>query len=105
MPVGGNSTVEVRARVITACNRDLEVLCDQGDFRRDLFYRLNVINIHVPPLRERRDDIPLLVAHLLRKHAPKAQSPPVVEDSALDLLYGYAWPANVRELEMLSNEP
>ncbi len=99
LPVGGNSAVKVRARVIAACNRDLEELCDQGTFRRDIFYRLNVINIHVPPLRERRDDIPLLAAHLLRKHTPKGEPLPVMEESTLNLLNSYAWPGNVRELE------
>lgn len=98
-PVGGNTAISVKARVIAASNRDLDELCDQGVFRRDLFYRLNVINIHVPPLRERRDDIPLLVAHLLRKHSNESQPSPVVEDSTLNLLNSYAWPGNVRELE------
>ncbi len=98
-PVGGSSVVKVRARVIAACNRDLEELCDQGLFRRDLFYRLNVINIHVPPLRERRDDIPLLVDHLLHKHSRTGEQTPQLENSALELLVAYAWPGNVRELE------
>ena len=98
-PVGGTSTIKVQARVIAASNRDLEELCDHGQFRRDLFYRLNVINIHVPPLRERRDDIRLLVAHLIRKHTPEGQPSPVVEEGALDILNSYAWPGNVRELE------
>ncbi len=98
-PVGGTSIIKVHARVIAASNRDLEQLCDQGLFRRDLFYRLNVINIHVPPLRERRDDIAMLVAHLIRKHTPEGQPSPVVERSALDILNSYAWPGNVRELE------
>jgi two-component system response regulator AtoC len=98
-PVGGNSAVKVRARVIAACNRDLEELCDQGMFRRDLFYRLNVINIHVPPLRDRRDDISLLAAHMLRKHTAEGQPLPVVEGSTLEFLNSYAWPGNVRELE------
>lgn len=98
-PVGGNSVMKVQARVIAASNRDLDDLCDQGVFRRDLFYRLNVINIHVPPLRERRDDITLLVAYLLRRHTPEGHLPTVVEDSTLDFLNSYAWPGNVRELE------
>ena len=99
MPVGGNEAIKVRARVIAASNRDLDDLCEQGVFRRDLFYRLNVINIHVPPLRERRDDIPLLVDHLLHKHSPHGQPSSVVENAALELLNAYAWPGNVRELE------
>jgi DNA-binding NtrC family response regulator len=99
VPVGGNSPVRVQARMIAASNSNLERLCDEGQFRRDLFYRLNVINVHLPPLRERRDDIPLLVAHLLRKHAPQGQTPPVVDERALHYLVSYSWPGNVRELE------
>jgi two-component system, NtrC family, response regulator AtoC len=99
VPVGGNSPMKVQARMIAASNGNLEKLCDEGQFRRDLFYRLNVINIHLPPLRERRDDIPLLVAHLLRKHAPHGQTPPVVDERALHYLVSYSWPGNVRELE------
>src|SRR5262249_43043790 len=99
VPVGGNSPVRVQARMIAASNGNLERLCDEGQLRRDLFYRLNVINIHLPPLRERRDDIPLLVAHLLRKHAPQGQTPPVVDERALHYLVSYSWPGNVRELE------
>ena len=99
VPVGGSAPVEVRARVIAASNADLESLCARGEFRRDLLYRLNVINIHLPPLRERRDDIPLLVAHLLRKHAPEDQPPPAVEDEALARLVEHSWPGNIRELE------
>jgi DNA-binding NtrC family response regulator len=99
VPVGGSSPVEVRARVIAASNSDLEKLCETGKFRRDLLYRLNVINIHLPPLRERRDDIPLLIKHLLRKHTPADQSPPIVDDEALTHLAAYSWPGNIRELE------
>jgi DNA-binding NtrC family response regulator len=99
VPVGGNSPVKTRARVIAASNSDLEKLCDEGQFRRDLFYRLNVINIHLPPLRERRDDIPLLVTHMLRKHTPHGQTPPVLDERTLHHLVSYSWPGNVRELE------
>jgi DNA-binding NtrC family response regulator len=99
VPVGGNSPVKVQARMIAASNSDLEKLCDEGQFRRDLFYRLNVINIHLPPLRERRDDVPLLVTHLLRKHTPQGQAPPVMDERALHYLVSYSWPGNVRELE------
>jgi len=99
LPVGGDAAIKVRARVIAACNQDLDSLCENGSFRRDLFYRLNVINIHVPPLRERRDDIPLLVAHFLRKHATSEQSLPIIDDETLALLTSYTWPGNVRELE------
>lgn len=99
LPVGGDAAIKVRARVIAACNQDLDSLCEHGAFRRDLFYRLNVINIHVPPLRERRDDLPLLIAHFLRKHVPSTQPLPLVEDETLNLLNSYTWPGNVRELE------
>ena len=99
MPVGSSSTLRVAARVIAASNSNLENLSESGAFRRDLLYRLNVIHIHVPPLRERRDDIPLLVAHLVRKHTPEGQAPPLVDDRVLRVLKSYSWPGNVRELE------
>ncbi|HWS87635.1 MAG TPA: sigma-54 dependent transcriptional regulator [Pyrinomonadaceae bacterium] len=99
VPVGGSVPVKVGARVIAASNADLERVCDEGAFRRDLLYRLNVIQIHVPPLRERREDIPLLVAHLLRKHTPEGETPPAVEEGAMGHLVSYSWPGNVRELE------
>jgi DNA-binding NtrC family response regulator len=99
VPVGGSAPVKVGARIIAAGNADLESLCDEGAFRRDLLYRLNVIQIHVPPLRERREDIPLLVAHLLRKHTPEGETPPTVDEGAMSYLVSYFWPGNVRELE------
>jgi DNA-binding NtrC family response regulator len=99
VPVGGSLPVKVGARVIAASNADLERLCDEGAFRRDLLYRLNVINIHIPPLRERREDIPLLVAHLVRKHTPEDETPPAVDEGAMSYLVSYSWPGNVRELE------
>jgi DNA-binding NtrC family response regulator len=98
-PVGGHAAVKISARVIAATNGNLEELCERGAFRRDLFYRLNVIQIHVPPLRERRDDIPLLVPYLLRKHAPEGQQPPSVDEDTMQRLISYSWPGNVRELE------
>jgi DNA-binding NtrC family response regulator len=98
-PVGGSTPVAVRARVIAASNTDLERLVDASEFRRDLLYRLNVINIHLPPLRDRRDDVPLLVAHFLRKYTPGAGVIPTVTDGAMRLLAGWSWPGNVRELE------
>jgi DNA-binding NtrC family response regulator len=99
VPVGGNASVVVRARVIAASNTELERLVDAGEFRRDLLYRLNVINIHLPPLRERRDDIPLLVSHFLRKYTPSGDQMPSVSDGAMRLLSAWSWPGNVRELE------
>jgi two-component system, NtrC family, response regulator AtoC len=99
VPVGGNSPVKVCARMIAASNSDLEKLCEAGNFRRDLLYRLNVINIHLPPLRERRDDIPLLITHFLRKHTLEERTLPVMDERALHCLISYSWPGNVRELE------
>jgi two-component system response regulator AtoC len=99
VPVGGNEVIKVRARVIAASNGDLEKLSAAGAFRRDLLYRLNVIQLHLPPLRERRDDIPLLVAHFVLKHAPAGQPSAMIEEDAMRALTAYSWPGNVRELE------
>lgn len=99
VPVGGAAAVKVRARVVAATNGNLDKLCEAGLFRRDLFYRLNVINLHPPPLRDRVDDIPLLVIHLIRKHTTKNEASPLVGDDALARLLKYSWPGNVRELE------
>lgn len=99
VPVGGSSSIKVSARIIAATNSDLEGLARNGSFRQDLLYRLNVINLHLPALRDRRDDIPLLVSHFLRKHTPAGQAPPSVADDALLILTTYSWPGNVRELE------
>jgi len=99
VPVGSHVPVPARARVIAASNTDLEQLVRSGAFRRDLFYRLNVITIHLPPLRERADDIPLLAAHFTRKHTPGHAAPPFLSESAMRVLQAYAWPGNVRELE------
>jgi DNA-binding NtrC family response regulator len=98
-PVGGVAPVSVRARVIAASNRDTDALTSAEGFRQDLLYRLNVINIHLPPLRERREDIPLLVAHFLHKHTPAGQTPPTIDEDARRRLSEYLWPGNVRELE------
>lgn len=99
VPVGGTEVIKVRARVIAASNGDLEKLSAAGAFRRDLLYRLNVIQLHLPPLRERSDDIPLLVAHFMLKHSQKEQPPITIEEEALRALSTYSWPGNVRELE------
>lgn len=98
--VGGTATLQVDARLVAASNRDLRREVDIGRFREDLYYRLKVVNIRVPPLRERRDDIPLLVHHFLKKVA-KANGLPVksVNHEALKYLYQYDWIGNVRELE------
>ena len=99
IPVGGSEIIKVRARVIAASNSDLEKLSVDGAFRRDLLYRLNVIQLHLPPLRERRDDIPLLVAHFVMKHSLKAQTVATIDEEAMTELSAYSWPGNVRELE------
>ena len=99
VPVGGSAPVTVRARVIAASNTDLERLSRGGGFRRDLLYRLNVINIHLPPLRERAGDILLLAAHFLRKFASAGGPAPALSDGARQTLLACAWPGNVRELE------
>ncbi len=99
VPVGGSEVIKVRARVIAASNSDLEKLSAAGAFRRDLLYRLNVIQMHLPPLRERRDDIPLLVSHFILKHSLNGQPPATIEEAAMRALRAYSWPGNVRELE------
>jgi len=99
VPVGGTAPITVDARVIAASNRDPELLVTREGFRHDLLYRLNVINIRLPPLRERRDDLPLLVAHFLRKHTPEQRTPQRLNNAALACLSNYPWPGNVRELE------
>jgi two-component system, NtrC family, response regulator AtoC len=97
--VGGNVPVKVDVRVITATNRDLLQEVHEGRFRDDLYYRLNVINIHMPPLRERADDITLLVNHFLTKRRPRGAEPPRITESAMQALLDYDWPGNVRQLE------
>jgi DNA-binding NtrC family response regulator len=99
VPVGTASPLEVRARIIAATNANLDKLCEAGLFRRDLFYRLNVIDIHLAPLRDRLDDLPLLVTHLVKKHTPNGEAVPLVEDEVLARLLTYSWPGNIRELE------
>jgi two-component system response regulator HydG len=96
-PVGGSSERKVDARVIAATHVDLTAAVEQGKFRQDLFYRLNVVVLQVPPLRERLDDLPLLAAHFLKKHG--GEKPPSLSPDALEAMTGYAWPGNVRELE------
>lgn len=98
--VGGNQTLEVDVRVIAATNKPLEQAVASHQFREDLFYRLNVVRIHLPPLRERRADIPLLVQYFLRKFATgRPPKPKPVAPAALAALEAYHWPGNVRELE------
>jgi two-component system NtrC family response regulator/two-component system response regulator HydG len=98
--VGGNRTFKVDVRIVAATHRDLRKKIDDGSFREDLYYRLNVIEIHIPPLREREGDIPLLAHHFMRKYA-EANGKEVtgLSDDVLALLLRHSWPGNVRELE------
>ena len=96
--VGGQESIRVDVRVLAATNRDLEVAIRQGSFREDLYYRLNVVTLNLPPLRERRRDVPLLVEHFLAKYAESLGERGVAPE-ALDRLVGHEWPGNVRELE------
>ncbi|HEY5610098.1 MAG TPA: sigma-54 dependent transcriptional regulator [Thermoanaerobaculia bacterium] len=98
--VGGNQPIKVDFRCVAATNRDLEHLVDEGRFRPDLFYRLNVFRIHLPALRERREDIPMLVEHFVRKYAAAMNRKITrVSPAAMTLLQQFDWPGNVRELE------
>ena len=101
IPVGGTNPIRVDVRLVAATNADLEKAIEKEHFRPDLYYRLNVIPIHLPPLRKREDDIPLLVDHFLKKHnanlAPEKQKG--VSTEAMEVLVDYDWPGNVRELE------
>ena len=101
-PVGGVSEKEIDVRVVAATNRDLDAEVERGGFRRDLFYRLNVIQLQLPPLRARREDIPLLVEHFVKKHAvAMGRTLTGIEPDALAALVDYDFPGNVRELENL----
>ena len=98
--VGGTETTKIDVRIIAATNKNLEELVAEKKFREDLFYRLNVVSIHLPPLRERLDDIPLLGDHFLRKYAAENEKPVSrISAEVLDLFLRYQWPGNVRELE------
>ena len=100
--VGGTKTIEVDVRLITATHRDLEKRIQEGSFREDLFYRLNVVSVTMPPLRDRPGDIPLLVDHFIRKHADLSAAPiESVAPEVLEKLSAWAFPGNVRELENL----
>ena len=96
--VGGTRTIRVDVRLVVATHRDLEQLVEAGDFRRDLYYRLNVLPITIPPLRQRPQDIPALIGHFVRKYRRGGRSRRV-DDLAVEALQQYAWPGNVRELE------
>ena len=98
--VGGSEEIEVDIRIVAATNKDLMPLVQAGTFREDLYYRLNVVHIPIPPLRERREDIPLLVAHFAEKAAKENGIPPkTFSTEALNHLSGYEWPGNIRQLQ------
>ncbi|HSJ12962.1 MAG TPA: sigma-54 dependent transcriptional regulator [Longimicrobiales bacterium] len=98
VPVGATQTIDIDVRVIAATNRDLDEEIRRGTFRSDLYYRLNVITLHLPPLRDRTDDIVMLTEHFLRGHARSGRELRV-DDAAFAVLQSYGWPGNVRELE------
>jgi two-component system nitrogen regulation response regulator GlnG len=98
--VGGNQTIHTNVRLIAATNRNLETMIAAGQFRSDLYYRLNVYTIHLPPLRERSDDIALLVKHFIRRFRRELDKDVTdISDEGLDTLRAYPWPGNIRELQ------
>src|SRR5262249_26338276 len=97
--VGGTESIEVDVRVIAATNRSLLRLVQHGKFREDLYYRVNVVKIDLPPLRERREDIPLLAAYFAEKYARTGEPPKKIPPQAMEVLLNYSWPGNIRELE------
>jgi DNA-binding NtrC family response regulator len=98
-PVGSTRRIPINIRILAATNRDLEQAVMQGTFRRDLYFRLNVLNLRIPPLRERRQDIPLLIAHFLERVVQNSGQEKILSDEALKAMLAYDWPGNVRELE------
>ena len=97
--VGGVESIRVDVRVIAATNRSLQQMVKDGKFREDLFYRLNVVKISLPPLRDRPEDIPLLATHFTVKYSRPGESPKQIAPAAMDLLLKHSWPGNIRELE------
>lgn len=98
-PLGSNEAVPLRARVVAATNRDLQAAVEKGTFRQDLFFRLNVVSLMAPPLRERKADIPALAQHFIERHGGAAEGVAGFAPEAIDRMMSYAWPGNVRELE------
>jgi len=98
-PVGSTRRVPINVRILAATNRDLEQAVMQGTFRRDLYFRLNVLSLRIPPLRERRQDIPLLIAHFMERMTRNSGQEKILSDEALKAMLAYDWPGNVRELE------
>ena len=97
--VGDEKTISVDVRIISAANRDLKHEVGKGNFRDDLYYRISVVPIHIPPLRNRKNDIPLLVDHFLKQSSLKGQKLKVISENALAVMLDYPWPGNVRELQ------
>lgn len=97
--VGGTTPIKTNVRIISATNRDLEEMIEEGSFRRDLYYRLNVVPIRIPPLNERKEDIPSLVGHFLSEYGETFGKKIGIDDSAVDYLMNLSWPGNIRELE------
>ncbi len=98
-PVGATHRIAIKVRILAATNRDLPAMVEQGRFRKDLYYRLSVVNLRIPPLRERKQDIPLLTTHFLERMARETGTSHTMSDDALRTLVEYDWPGNVRELE------
>jgi two-component system response regulator HydG len=98
-PVGATHSVPINVRILAATNRDLVGMVEQGRFRKDLYYRLNVVSLRIPPLRDRREDIPLLAAHFLERSNRQRGRSCAFSDEALRIMTDFAWPGNVRELE------
>jgi two-component system response regulator HydG len=98
-PVGSTRRIPINVRILAATNRDLEQAVTEGAFRRDLYFRLNVLSLRIPPLRERREDIPLLIAHFMERASRSSKQEKIFSDDALKAMLAYDWPGNVRELE------
>lgn len=97
--VGGEETIETDVRIVAATNKDLQAEIEKGNFREDLYFRLNVVNIHVPPLRERKDDLPLLIAAFFKEFTVEnGKAIDGIDEKARSILYAYSWPGNIREL-------
>ncbi|HYT90332.1 MAG TPA: sigma-54 dependent transcriptional regulator, partial [Gemmataceae bacterium] len=96
--IGGSKSIEVDLRLIAASNKSLVRLVKQGKFREDLFYRVNVVRIELPPLRQRPEDVPLLAAHFTAKYARPGEAPKTISPQAMEILLNYPWPGNIREL-------
>jgi len=98
--VGGTETIRANVRIISATNKDIHQEVKNGKFREDLYYRLNIITLFLPPLRDRREDIPLLIKHFLSKHmTPGSLKPKEIDEESMNILVNWDWPGNVRELE------